>query len=197
MWETFLPVASFVFVGTITPGPNNLMLAASGRQFGYFRTLPHLAGIVLGFTSLMVLCAFGLGSAVTASPVLSMALRIFASGYLLYLLGQILLINSAQDNKDGEPLQLVQAALFQFANPKAWMLAVTGVALVSTDGDSLVRSVFLLCFAFITVGVACNHVWLLSGISAKYFLATRSGAMVFNTAIALLTLYAVASIWSE
>lgn len=197
MWEAFLPITSFVFVGTITPGPNNLMLAASGRQFGYRRTLPHLAGVVLGFTSLVVLCAFGIGKAVTASPVLALALRLFATGYLLYLLGQILLSSSAKDDQNGQPLKLVQAALFQFANPKAWMLAVTGVALVSTGGDSFARSVFVLCFAFVTIGVACNHVWLLSGLSAKYFLATRYGAMIFNIVIAVLTLYAVTSIWAE
>src|SRR5262245_64851300 len=83
--ELLLPLLSFAFVSSITPGPNNLMLSASGVVFGFNRTLPHLLGVAAGFTLLLVVCASGIGALLVGLPAAALALKLFGTAYLLYL----------------------------------------------------------------------------------------------------------------
>lgn len=207
--DVFYPIAGYVFVTTITPGPNNLMLAASGHRFGYRKTVPHLLGVASGFTSLVSVCALGLGGIIDAYPGLNLGLRVFASVYLIYLVVQLVIapappgsfsgptgrLGDLADKHVGSPLSLFQAALFQYANPKAWIMASTGVALVSREGYSPFESGLLLTLAFLIIGVACNHAWILSGMVARHWFSTRRTRLLFNLALCGLSVYAVFSIW--
>lgn len=198
MLEKLLPLFGYIFASTVTPGPNNLMLAASGKRFGYRRTLPHLTGIVLGVTGLHIACLFGTGELVANSETLAFWLKLFASVYLVFLIVQLVStppVNEEQEEK-GRPLNIAQAALFQLINPKAWIMAVTGVALLGSVPLSFTQKVVVLFLAFLFIGVSCNHLWLLSGISVRRYLATTAGRWIFNSAVGGLTVYAVLSIWS-
>jgi threonine/homoserine/homoserine lactone efflux protein len=197
LWDKLLPLFGFVFASTITPGPNNLMLAASGRCFGYRRTLPHLSGIVLGVTGLHIACLFGLGELVAGSATLSFALKLFASVYLVYLIAQLAAAPTPEGDavNSGHPLSPIQAALFQLINPKAWIMAITSVALLSGVSLSLVEKSVVMFLTFVVIGVSCNHVWLLSGIAVRRYLATPLGRWTFNLLVGALTVYAIISIW--
>lgn len=198
LWDKLLPLFGYVFASTITPGPNNLMLAASGRRFGYRRTLPHLAGVMLGFTVLQLACLVGLGELVSGSTGLAFTLKLFASVYLVYLMAQLAAPPTPEGELEtGSPLSPAQAALFQMINPKAWIMALTSVALLSKVSLSLIEKGLVLFLAFLVIGVSCNHVWLLSGITVRRYLASTRGRWIFTLAIGALTIYAIVSIWQD
>ncbi|MCW8194983.1 LysE family translocator [Proteobacteria bacterium 005FR1] len=197
LFEKLLPLFGFVFASTITPGPNNLMLAASGKRFGYRRTLPHLTGIVVGVTGLHIACMFGLGEVVADSAAMTTGLKLFASAYLVYLIVQLASAPPAkgEQQEEGRPLNIAQAALFQLINPKAWIMAITSIALLSGVALTATEKIVVLFFAFLFIGVSCNHLWLLSGISIRRYLASTAGRWAFNSVVGALTVYAVVSIW--
>jgi threonine/homoserine/homoserine lactone efflux protein len=197
LFDKLLPLFGFVFASTITPGPNNLMLAASGKRFGYRRTLPHLSGIVVGVNGLIVACMFGLGEVVAKSATMTNGLKLFASAYLIYLIVQLAATrtpDSEQQDK-GRPLSIVQGALFQLINPNAWIMAITSIALLSDLALSAAQKIVVLSLAFLFIGVSCNHLWMLSGITVRRYLATAAGRLTFNSVVGALTVYAVVSIW--
>ncbi|RMU51303.1 Amino acid transporter LysE [Pseudomonas savastanoi pv. glycinea] len=120
-FDLLLAFTLFAFVTSITPGPNNMMLLASGVNFGFSRTLPHMLGISIGFFVLVLTVGFGLGSVFKAWPLLYTILRYVGAAYLLYLAWKIATSGPASDNVDsqGKPLSFMSAALFQWVNPKA------------------------------------------------------------------------------
>ncbi len=128
--EVFFALLVYAFVTSITPGPNNFMLLASGVNFGFIRTIPHMLGIGGGFLSLLLAVGFGLGAVLTAFPSLHLALKIAGGAYLLYLAWRIAMSRSL--GKDGDtkarPMTFLEAAAFQWVNPKAWVMAVTAMA---------------------------------------------------------------------
>ena len=134
--DVFLALLLYAFVTSITPGPNNFMLLASGVNFGFVRTIPHMLGIGIGFLTLLVGVGLGLGALLTAFPMLHGALKVAGAAYLLYLAWRI--GTSRSLGKDGEektrPMTFIEAAAFQWVNPKAWVMAVTAMA-VYTNPD--------------------------------------------------------------
>ena len=119
----------FCFVSSITPGPNNFMLLASGVNFGFRRSLPHLAGVAIGFLWLILAVGFGLGTLLTLFPPLHLGLKIAGGAYLLYLAWKIASARTLSDGKTAaaRPMTFFQAVLFQWVNPKAWVMAVTAM----------------------------------------------------------------------
>jgi len=123
-YDLIVALAAFAFVTSITPGPNNLMLMASGANFGFRRTIPHMLGVGLGFTVMIVLVGVGLAQIFEAYPEARTALKIISVIYLLYLAWKI--ANAAAPTsaeEAGTPITFIQAALFQWVNPKAWSMA--------------------------------------------------------------------------
>lgn len=193
--DIFAALILFAFVTSITPGPNNFMLMASGVNFGFRRTIPHMLGIGVGFLSLLLGVGFGLGAVLAAYPALHMALKIAGGAYLLYLAWRIAMARSMGDGKAGEgvarPMTFLQAAAFQWVNPKAWVMAVTAMA-VYTSPQAPFLSVVLVAVAFAVVNVPSVSAWAGFGVALRGFLADPVRLKRFNIAMGLLL---VASLW--
>ena len=193
--DIFAALILFAFVTSITPGPNNFMLMASGVNFGFRRTIPHMLGIGVGFLSLLLGVGFGLGAVLAAYPALHMALKIAGGAYLLYLAWRIAMARSMGDGKAGEgaarPMTFLEAAAFQWVNPKAWVMAVTAMA-VYTSPQAPFLSVVLVAVAFAVVNVPSVSAWAGFGVALRGFLADPVRLKWFNIAMGLLL---VASLW--
>jgi len=185
--DTFLALLVFAFVTSITPGPNNFMLLASGVNFGFTRTIPHMLGIGFGFLSLLLAVGFGLGTVLTALPALHMTLKIAGGAYLLYLAWKIAMSRSmgGQANGKTQPMTFLEATAFQWINPKAWVMAMTGMALY-TDADRPFISVLLISIAFAVVNVPSVSCWAGFGMALRGFLSDPSRLKWFNIAMGVL-----------
>ncbi|MBY0611780.1 MAG: LysE family translocator [Beijerinckiaceae bacterium] len=187
-----LALMSFAFVSSITPGPNNLMLLASGVNFGLMRTLPHMLGIGIGFTLMIVLIGVGLGEVFRRVPALYTVMKYAGGLYMLYLAWKLANAGPVKDGEaGGKPLTFVQAAAFQWVNPKAWVMALVAISTYTTVQDYF-TSVVLIAVIFGIVNLPSIGVWALFGVAMKRFLGDPKVVRVFNVAMALLL---VASIW--
>jgi threonine/homoserine/homoserine lactone efflux protein len=195
MLSTLLPLALFAFVSSITPGPNNIMLTSSGIVFGFLRTIPHMLGITFGFGVLLAVCAAGIGQLVLAAPMLHLALKAAGSAYLVYLAWQLRSMAFTQRDAQGRPMSLLGAALFQFANPKAWVMAVTGASAFLPVMEPLWFAVAVFCLVFCAVNLPCIGVWAGTGAVLRRYLAEPRWQRLFCVAMVLLTLYSAAAVW--
>ena len=185
--DTLAALLLYAFVTSITPGPNNLMLLASGVNFGFARTIPHALGIGFGFLSLLFAVGFGLGAVLTAVPALHVVLKIAGSSYLLYLAWRIAMSRTMASDKpaNARPITFLEAAAFQWVNPKAWVMAVTAMA-VYTNPDAPFLSVVIIAVAFATVNVPSVSTWAGFGVALRGFLADPVRLKWFNIAMGVL-----------
>ena len=185
--DTLLALIAYSFVTSITPGPNNLMLLSSGVNFGFSRSIPHMLGIGIGFVVLLLAVGFGLGAVLSAFPALHTALKIAGAAYLLYLAWKIAMTRSVsgREGQNVRPLTFLDAAAFQWVNPKAWVMAVTAMAVYS-DPRSPFVSVLLISAAFGIVNLPCISVWAGFGTALRGFLADPVRLKWFNIAMGLL-----------
>ena len=183
----------YAFVSTITPGPNNFMLMASGVNFGFVRTIPHMLGIAAGFVSLLLGVGLGLGALLTAYPSLHIALKLAGGAYLLYLAWKIAMSRSLGSDRmqTAKPMGFWQAAAFQWVNPKAWVMAVTGMALY-TNAASPFLSVMVIAFIFGLINLPCVSSWAGFGVALRGFLSDPLRLKWFNIAMGLLL---AATLW--
>lgn len=194
--ETLLPLAGFAFASSITPGPNNLMLSASGIAFGWRRTLPHLAGVLVGFELLLVVCASGVGALVDAFPAVGLATKLAGSGYLLYLAWAMR--NAFTPDAPGRlprPLTFVEAVLFQFVNPKAWLMGLTAVSVFTPQIEPRWLALAAVCAVFGAVNLPCIGTWIALGVSLRRGLALPRWGDYLGLVVGVLMLYAVVAIW--
>lgn len=203
--ETLLALASFIFVASITPGPNNLMLAASGVGFGLRRTVPHMLGVCAGFAVLVLTCGLGVGALIMQSPTAATALKVAGSSYLVFLAwtlrGNAVGAGSADADagraagRPARPMSFAAAAAFQFANPKAWLMGVTAASafLPALGGDW--RALALLCLVVTLVNAPCITSWALLGSTIRARLGNPAWQRRFSGVMVILTLYAALSIW--
>lgn len=191
--DVFLALIVFAFVTSVTPGPNNLMLLASGVNFGFRRTVPHMAGIGFGFFLLLLAVGLGLGALLTAMPVLHLALKVAGGAYLIYLAWRIGTSRSmdSKDEATARPMTFLEAVAFQWVNPKAWVMAVTAMA-IYTDPAHPVLTMLLVAVAFAVVNFPSVSVWAAFGVGLRGFLADPARLKWFNIAMALAL---VASLW--
>jgi threonine/homoserine/homoserine lactone efflux protein len=180
-----LPFITYTFVMSITPGPNNVMLTASGASFGFRRTLPHILGIGCGFiVQLLAVCA-GLSALFARWPALQSALGWAGAAYLLYLGWQMLGRHDAAARHQVRPVSLLEAALFQFLNPKAWIMTVTAATLFLPRELGLIARAGYMAGVMEGIGLPCMTVWALCGSSLRGFLGAPRGRLAFNLAMAL------------
>lgn len=191
--ETFIALLVYAFVTSVTPGPNNFMLLASGVNFGFVRTIPHMCGIGFGFFTLLMGVGFGLGAVLTAFPQLHTALKILGGGYLLYLAWKI-----ATSRKMGEggvakarPMSFVEASLFQWVNPKAWVMAITAMALYQ-DTQNPYWSVLLIGLVFALTNFPTVSTWAAFGVALRGFLSDPVRLKWFNITMGVLL---AATLW--
>ncbi len=195
--ELLIAFILFAFVTSITPGPNNLMLLASGVNFGVRRSLPHMLGISLGFMVLVLAVGLGLGQLFERLPPLYLALRYLGAAYLLYLAWKIAVAGSpdSSGSERGQPLSFLQAAAFQWINPKAWVMAI-GAITTYTPQDGFVSNVLLIAALFALVNCPSVGLWTLAGSLLRTWLNRPLALRAFNLGMALLlvaSLYPVLS----
>jgi threonine/homoserine/homoserine lactone efflux protein len=184
--DLMLAFAGFAFVSSITPGPNNAMLLASGVNFGFRRTMPHIAGIAFGCVVMLVLVGFGLGEAFAAVPGLYDALRWAGAAYLLWLAWAIARSGpTAERPAGGRPFGFWPAAFFQWVNPKAWIMVVGAVSTYAPP-DGFARNVAVLALLLVVVNLPSTSVWAAFGTILRPLLADPARIRVFNVVMALL-----------
>ncbi|EDX86670.1 translocator protein, LysE family [Synechococcus sp. PCC 7335] len=195
--EVIVALCLFAIATSITPGPNNIMLLASGVNFGFQRTLPHTLGISGGLFVLLISVGLGLGFLFTTFPVLQLVLKIVGSAYMLYLAVRIATSRSlvskepkVEKSKDqalteAQPLNMFEAALFQWVNPKAWVMAISGMSLY-TSSQQPVRSTIIVTILFSVLNWPCVCSWALFGSALRGFLADPVRLRWFNVAMGAL-----------
>lgn len=178
-------LAAFAFVSSITPGPNNLMLMASGANFGFARTIPHMLGIGIGFTIMIILVGAGLIRLFDAFPVAHVILKTLSVAYLLWLAWKIANAGAPQGaGTGGTPFTFVQAALFQWVNPKAWTMALTAITLYAPD-RSLV-AILWVALIFGAINLPSVSTWTVLGQQMRRVLSSPRRLQMFNGCMALL-----------
>lgn len=194
--ETLLPLLSYAFVASITPGPNNLMLSASGIAFGWRRTLPHLLGIPVGFGALVVLCGYGVGALIERNPSAGLALQVAGSAYLLYLAWAMrhALAPSTAETR-ARPMRFTEAVLFQFANPKGWIMALTTAAVFVPAFGGDTAALWIVVALVVLVNVPCIASWVMLGVSVRRYLGNPRWRQISSFVLVALMLYTVVAIW--
>ena len=184
--DLLLALVAFAFVSSITPGPNNLMLMASGANFGFRRTVPHMLGIGIGFTVMVILVGAGLIGIFDAVPVTHQVLKVVSILYLLWLAWKIAHAAPPADRSEtaGRPMTFLQAAAFQWVNPKAWTMALTAIAVYAPD-----RSLWAILLVGLTFGLGnlpSVSTWTVLGQQLRRFLTSPARLRVFNWTMAAL-----------
>ncbi|MGG6893835.1 LysE family translocator [Rhizobium sp. BR 315] len=190
--DTFLALLLFAFTTSITPGPNNMMLFASGVNFGFRRTIPHMLGIGVGFLSLLLGVGLGLGAVLHTVPLLYTVLKFAGGVYLVWIAWKIGTSRSLTESEDSaQPMSFMSAAAFQWVNPKAWVMAVTAMA-TYTNEQLYLFSVLLVGLAFAAVNVPSVSTWAGFGSALRDWLADPVRLKWFNITMAVLL---VLSLW--
>lgn len=184
--EFILGLSAFALVSSITPGPNNLMLMASGANFGFQRTLPHILGVSGGFTIMVLLVGTGLVQVFDAVPISYQILKVVSVIYLLYLAWKIATAAapSGDPKATGKPFTFIQAALFQWVNPKAWTMALTAVSVYSPSQSTTAMAFVAAVFGIINL--PCVSLWTGLGNQLQRLLTSPRRLQVFNICMALL-----------
>jgi len=181
---TFTALLVFSFVSSITPGPNNIMLFASGVNFGLRRTWPHAFGIAIGFGVLLLAVGLGLGVVLTQLPVLFTAIKICGGLYMLYLAWRIAMSGPVETgDSSSRPMTFFEAALFQWVNPKAWVMAMVAMSTYTVQGNYTVN-VLIVVFAFVVVNFPSVTVWAGFGTLMRNLLQDPVTLKVFNFTMA-------------
>ncbi|MCU4652861.1 LysE family translocator [Roseibacterium sp. SDUM158016] len=181
----------FAFASSVTPGPNNIMLLASGANFGLRRTVPHMLGISVGHAVMVALVGLGLIGVFAALPWLRTALMVACAGYLLWLAWRI--ANAAPPREGqaaGRPFTFLQAAGFQWVNPKAWYMAIYAQTNYNTGQEAW--DAVAVALAFAAVNLPSVTVWAWGGTQIRRWLEAPGRLRAFNVTMALLL---VASLW--
>jgi threonine/homoserine/homoserine lactone efflux protein len=185
--DALLALALFAFVSSITPGPNNLMLMASGTNFGLARSVPHLLGVSIGFVLMLLVVGAGLGAALESFPGAMLFLKGVSAIYLLYLAWKIATAAppSAGEVTRSRPLTFLQAAAFQWVNPKAWTMALTAMA-VYVPGRERALGVVVIALLFGAINLPSVGIWTAAGVQLRRLLHRPAALRAFNVTAALL-----------
>ena len=182
-YQLFLALLGFAFVTSVTPGPNNMMLMASGANFGFRRTIPHMFGISLGHALMVFLVGLGLAGIIHAEPNLLIGMKTASVLYMLWLAWKI--ANSAapgEGNAGARPFSFFQAAAFQWVNPKAWAMALGATSAYAPDAS--VRSYLIVAVIFACTNLPSVSVWAYAGQKLRAYLSSPARLRAFNWTMA-------------
>jgi threonine/homoserine/homoserine lactone efflux protein len=195
-YDLFLGLLAFAFVTSVTPGPNNMMLLASGANFGFVRSVPHILGISIGHVVMTGIVGMGLVGVVLALPAAQLTLKVVSVVYMLWLAWK--LAHAAAPGEAGaqaRPMSFLQAAAFQWVNPKAWAMSLGAVAAYAPDQSA--ASVALVAAVFGVVNLPSVSVWTLAGRALRRWLTSPARLTAFNwTMAALLVASLIPVLWS-
>ena len=198
MIEYFIPLLILCIVQSGTPGPNNIMLTASGKNFGYIKTIPHMLGVVLGFLSLIIVFGLGLTVIFSKYPIIQFILRIVGSIYLLYLSYRIYTSVNTEDLSKSKPITFMESSLFQYVNPKGVMMAITTIS-IYTDHinfkfiNSFNEGMIYILIAFTISNIIAVITWTSVGVFIGQFIKSACGIKIFNALMAFLLVLTI--IW--
>ena len=178
----------FSFAAAFTPGPNNVMLTSSGATFGFRRTLPHILGIATGFAFLAVAGGFGLAGVLKAVPQLHMAMKFFGVVFLVFLAWKIGTASRAETTQAGRPLTFLQAAAFQWINPKGVTLLASAIVAYSTGVENIIADLAIMVPIFVTATLSSACTWCLFGTLIGRLLKQDRSLRRFNIGMAALLL---------
>ena len=181
--ETLGPLIVYCFVSLVTPGPNNVMLMASGVNFGFWRTRWHILGVCIGFMILVACIGFGLGAVVETVPGARLALKIVGGSYLLYLAWKIAMTRTMAEagESTGKPMSFLGAVAFQWVNVKGWMMGITVNSLYADPSDPI--SVLAVAFTFGLLGLSSSSIWTAFGVTLREVLSDPVRLKWFNIAM--------------
>lgn len=186
-YDLLIALAGFAFVTSITPGPNNLMLMASGANFGFQRTIPHMLGVGVGFVVMLLSVGLGVIGLFEAFPIAHTLLTIISVGYLIFLAWKIATAAPPGDTAaDARPMTFLQAALFQWVNPKSWAMALTGVTVYAPSKE--LDAIVAVGLVFGLINFPAVSSWTLLGQQMRRFLTSRTRLRLFNVTMATLLL---------
>lgn len=188
--ELFAALAIFALVSSITPGPNNLMLMTSGINFGMRRTFPHMLGVTFGFTLMIALIGLGVMKVIEEVPGSYLLITIASGLYLLYMAWKIATTDTSPAESGGataksKPFTFIQAALFQWVNPKAWTMALTAISAYAPKSQGWV-GVIVVAGVFGVINLPSTGAWAIMGAKMRRFLSDPVRLKTFNLIAALL-----------
>ncbi len=186
--DTLIALIGFAFVMSISPGPGNFLLLASGVNFGLRRSIPLILGISLGFLTMVFCVGVGLGQVLNQFPIVYTLLKFLCAAYVLWLAFRIARsrsIGSRDHDLLAQPISFQQAALFQLVNPKAWAVALI-VTVSYTNPDCYLTSLILMILVFAIVNLPSISVWAVSGVALKRILGEGRRGVIFNIFMAFL-----------
>ncbi|MGI3899029.1 MAG: LysE family translocator [Janthinobacterium lividum] len=187
----------FCFVSSITPGPNNLMLMSSGVNFGVRRTLPHMTGVALGFVLMVALVGLGLAGLFSRYPALLVAMKWIGAAYMVWLAVKLARATPIKAGEaKGRPITFVQAAAFQWINPKAWIMALTAVATYSDPAD-YTRTVLMVALVFGMTTLPCVATWVFFGTALRHALQRPAILRAFNWTMGFLLIASLYPVFTE
>ncbi|MCA3505959.1 MAG: LysE family translocator [Rhodobacter sp.] len=193
MLDTLPALALFALVTSVTPGPNNLMLMASGANFGFRRTVPHMLGVSLGFVLLTFVVGVGLAGLFQTYPLTRTAMEVVSVFYMLWLAWKIAHAAAPQDRQaGGTPMTFLQAAAFQWVNPKAWAMATNAVTLYMPDRS--LWAVALVALIFGAINLPSVSLWTLTGQQLRRVLTNPRRLTIFNWTMAGLLVLSLAPV---
>lgn len=157
----WLPLAAFAFVSTFSPGPNNIMLMTSGANVGFIKTVPHMLGVTIGFSVMILAVGIGLTGLFQTYPVVQETLHWLCLCYLVYLAVKIALSKPNDETKVYQPMSFLAAAMFQWVNPKGWSMALTAVSVYNFSASWIGLSIIAITFAM--VNIPSVSIWTAAG----------------------------------
>lgn len=188
-----LSIFSFAIATAFSPGPNNLMLLSSGLTFGYKKTIPHILGVMVGFPIMVIAIGLGVERVFEVFPKLYDILKVLGLAYLFWMAWQI--ANSGKSmsgtDKRQKPFTFIQAVLFQWLNPKAWIMAITATTSFTISSSHLFVQIMIISFVYLLVGVGSTNAWALGGLLLQRVISSEGRVKIFNVVMAILIVFSV------
>ena len=202
MLEYFLPLLTLCMIQSGTPGPNNIMLTASGKNFGFIKTIPHMLGVVLGYLTLLTVLSLGLITIFDQYPIVQEILKYIGACYLLYLAYRIYSSDNKSDSSKSRPLTFIEVTLFQYVNPKGIMMGITTIS-IYTDFyqyefiDSYIEGMMFIFLSYTIVNAIAVVGWTAVGVSLDNFIKSTKAIKRFNAIMAFLLVLTIGLIFSD
>jgi threonine/homoserine/homoserine lactone efflux protein len=193
--ERIAALIAFSFVSVVTPGPNNVLLWASGAEFGLRRTARHVVGTAIGIGSMAVAVAVGIGAIVTAAPWVEVAMKAAGTVYLLYLAVQVAGASGLSRVDLARPLGLRQAAAFQLINPKAWIFAISAITTFRPTDVPVAPGSLLVAGTMMAVVLPTETLWAAAGGAIGRILTDDRHRRIVGLVLAALLVVTIVSVW--